>query len=332
VARRAPGSGATRPVLSLNLFAMPLGLAGLGGAWTDLAGVSNGAFWVDQVLYGLSATLWVIFTVTYLALGVRTSGTFRADLHHPAIGPSAAYIPVVGILLATHYGPSLPVVGPWLIAFFVAALAVVSAQLVTHWLVGGLRIESLHPGYFLPVVAGPFIASIGLSSVKLSGAAEAAFGVGAFFWLVIGTLVMGRLMLRGQLPEAQRPLMAVLLAPPATGGIAWFLINGGHGDLVASAFAGIVVIMLLIQVILVREYRRIPFSLTFWAFSFPAASTANFTVRWLESANFAGWQVYAWIAVGLATLLIAALAVATVITVLRQRVGRATRRTTNASQ
>ncbi|MDQ0864986.1 tellurite resistance protein TehA-like permease [Arthrobacter globiformis] len=87
----------------------------------------------------------------------------------------------------------------------IAALAIVAAQLLAHWVTGGVSMESIHPGYLLPVVPGSFVASIGFSSIHAHDAAMAAFGVGAFFWLVVGTVVTVRLMTGAEVPPAALP-------------------------------------------------------------------------------------------------------------------------------
>ncbi|UFS58520.1 SLAC1 family transporter [Subtercola endophyticus] len=308
--------------LGLNLFAVPLGLAGLGGAWTAGATLLGAPTWPSELLFAVAGVIWVVFSVTYIVEGSVRYGAFRADLTHPGIGPFASYIPVVGIVLATHYGQYVPAAAPWIMGVLVAALGTVAAQLFAHWIVGDLHIDSLHPGYFLPVVAGAFIASIGLSSVGAHEAAVAAFGVGVFFWLVVGTVVTGRLMTRSQLPDAVKPTLAVLLAPPATGGIAWFAASGGVSGPIEFAFAGVVVMMLLVQIVLLPEYRKIAFSLAFWAFTFPAASAANFSVRWFAASPFAGWQAVAWVVLGVASAIILAIAARSIVFVVAARRAR----------
>jgi tellurite resistance protein TehA-like permease len=108
---------------------------------------------------------------------------------------------------------------------FIAALTVVATQLLAHWVTGGVSMQSIHPGYFLPVVAGSFVASIGFSSVHVHDAALAAFGIGAFFWLVVGTVVTVRLMTAGPLPPSAKTGLSAYLAAPATASPAlpgWF--------------------------------------------------------------------------------------------------------------
>jgi tellurite resistance protein len=305
--------------LPLNLFAIPLGLSGLGGAWSAAFQLLGAPRWPTELFFGTAALAWAVFTVLY---AIRRRGSFTEDRRHPITGPFAAYIPVIGILLAAHYGQFFPAAAPWVVGFFVAALTVVAAQLFARWISAGLPQDALHPGYFLPVVAGAFIASIGLSSVGLRPAAVAAFGVGVFFWLVIGTIVTGRLITGARVSQGLVPSMAVLLAPPATGGIAWFVLSGGLPNPVQDALAGILVIMLLVQLLLIPQYLRVPFSIGYWTFTFPIAATSNYAIRWLTALNFPGCRVIAWAVLGIATAVILTIAVLTVVHVLSTRVLR----------
>jgi len=264
--------------------------------------------WLVEVLFAASVIAWVGFTALYIVSGVRRSGSFGMDLRHPISGPFAAYIPVVGILLAAHYATWMPAAAPWLVGTFVGALVIVAGQLVAYWISSGLPQDSLHPGYFLPVIAGSFIASIGLSRVGAQPAAIAAFGVGIFFWLVVGTVIFGRLITGARYPTELVPTMAVLLAPPATGGVAWFLISQGLPNPIQDALAGILIVMLLVQLMLIPQYVKVPFSMTHWAFAFPLAATCNYVIRWMAVLRFPGWQVIAWSTLTIGTAVILAIA------------------------
>lgn len=319
----------TARVLPLNLFAVPLGLSGLGGAWSAAESLLGAPQWPVELLFGSAALAWLIFSVLYISGGIGSGGidfggigregTFGVDLRHPVSGPFAAYIPVIGILLVAHYGSAIPAAAPWMVGILVGALAIVAAQLISHWISEGLPQDALHPGYFLPVVAGSFIASIGLSSIGAHPAAIAAFGVGIFFWLVIGTIITGRLITGARYPLPLIPTMAVLLAPPATGGVAWFLLSRGLPNPIQDAFAGILLIMLLVQLMLIRQYARVPFSLTYWTFTFPIAASANYIVRWMAVLRFPGWQAISWSLLGIGTAVVLVIAVRSIVFAARSR-------------
>jgi len=302
----------------LNVFAVPLGLAGLAGVWQAMATTVSAPTWPEEVLFAAATAVWVTLTVGYLVGGARHPGRFGADRRHPIYGPFAAYIPVIGILLAAHYEQYTADIGRAAVVVFVAALTVLNAQLLAHWLLGNVRPEHFHPGYLLPTVAGVFIASIGLATCGYAGAADAAFGVGLFFWLVIGTVVTNRLLTGPPLPAALRPTLAVLLSAPAVAGIAWFAMAGSTAHLVATLLAGVAAVMAAIQLALLPEYRALSFTPNFWAFTFPVAASVNLTVRWLRLESPAYWTAWAWSLTALATAFVAAVAAATLLDRLRQ--------------
>jgi tellurite resistance protein len=174
--------------------------------------------------------------------------------------------------------------------------------------------QSIHPGYFLPVVAGSFVASIGFSTIHAHDAALAAFGIGAFFWLVVGTVVTVRLMTAGALPPAAKTGLSAYLAAPATASVAWMVSHPGPMGAPQLGLTGVLTIMLLMQLFLIGEYRKLPFSPLFWVFTFPVATTANYAVRWFAASNLPGREIYSWTILGLATAFVMTIALRSVLT------------------
>jgi len=296
----------------LGRFAIPLGVAGLGGVWQLMRTTLSAPAWTAEALFGISTALWAGLTATYFVGGVRRSGTFTADRKHAIYGPFAAYIPIIGILLAAHYQQYARTAGRTAVAVFVLALTVIAAQLLAHWLLGNLPIATFHPGYFLPTVAGAFIASIGLSASGWHKAAHGAFGVGVFFWLSIGTLIFHRLFTGAPLPDAIKPSLSVLVSPPAVAGIAWLILTNGRIDTIGYTLLGILFMMLLIQVLFFSEYRHLSFTVNFWAFTFPVAASANLVMRWVHAEQFPFWRAWSWALTGVTTALVLALTAASV--------------------
>ncbi|MFD4540302.1 TDT family transporter [Streptomyces bauhiniae] len=299
--------------ISLNFFAIPLGISGLGGAWTTASAALGAPGWINGLLFWISGVCWLVLSVLYVGERLRSRGAFRADREHPTDGAQAAFIPVVGLLLLAHFeqymARSAAQAVCWVLVF---SLAVVAGQLFAHWLTGQTSFPQLHPGYFLPLVAGPFVAGITLSVVGAQTAGRAALGAGMFFWVIIGGVVTARLITAGPLPTPAIPALSVLLAPPATGGIAIFVAYHGRTGTLQTAFLGIFMTMLMVQIFLLPQYRRIGFGLQFWTFTFPVAASANYGMRWCQSVRFPGWQELSWLALAIATAVVLAIAVATV--------------------
>ncbi|WP_187270643.1 TDT family transporter [Lacisediminihabitans profunda] len=307
--------------IPLGAFGIPLGLAGVGGAWSVASSGGVIPRWPEEVWFGIACVLWLWFTTAYGISVLRHREILGSDLRHPAHGPFIAFIPVIGMVLNQHYGSLYSAASAWVCVALVGLLALVDASLIAQWLTGGVGREALHVGYLLPVVTGSFVSSIGLSAAGMPGPSVAAFGVGVFFFVVLGPIIIGRLIAGPPLPSSLRSTVAILLAAPSTGGLALFANSDSGQSRLQLCSAGVVVAMFLAQVMLIPYYRRIPFGLAYWAFLFPLASAASYAIRWIQLGDSAIANVATWASLGVLTLVVAAISVASIVYALRQSGG-----------
>lgn len=305
-----------------NLFGIAYGLAGLAVGWRYAVQVGLAPALVSDILFVAAALAWLALLAGYVAQVPRRPGRWRAELTHPAFGPFVALVPIVGMLLAIGLLPGSPAAGRWLLGLFIAATIALAGWLTGQWIVEGLEPEQLHPGYVLPAVAGGLIAAIGAAQAGWPGLARVFFGLGLVSWLVLEAIIVSRLYLRGPLPAPLRPTLAIETAPPALAGLAYLAITHGRVDAVAFALAGYTLLTALVQVRLIGLYRRLPFTFGFWAFAFPYAAVATFTLHWIEYARPPGYGIWAWIVLLAISAFIAALAVRTVVVLARHGLPR----------
>jgi tellurite resistance protein TehA-like permease len=105
------------------------------------------------------------------------------------------------------------------------------------------------------------------------------------------------------------PTLAILVAPPAVGGLALFDLTGDVSTPLSLAFAGITVVLVAAQLALIPRYRRLPFSLGFWSFTFPTAAVVAYTITGLGVDDVPGGAVIAGILGGVLTLFIVAIGI-----------------------
>ena len=72
----------------------------------------------------------------------------------------------------------------------------------------------MHPGYFLPTVAGGLVAAGGAAEVGQRRLAEVVFGLGLICWIVLGSILLARLLVRPALPAVLTPTLAIEVARP----------------------------------------------------------------------------------------------------------------------
>ncbi len=123
--------------------------------------------------------------------------------------------------------------------------------------------------------------------------AIAAFAVGTFFWLVMFIIVLVRMIVRIPLPGPLVPTLAILAAPPALAGRAWFDIAGHAANDLQLGIGALAIVAILLQLGLIPLYRPLRFTLGFWSFTFPLAAMGRYGMGWLAVAQPPGWQLYA---------------------------------------
>jgi len=155
------------------------------------------------------------------------------------------------------------------------------------WMRGGTELDRLHPGHFLPTVAGGLVASASAADVGQQLLAQVMLGMGLICWVIVGSMILGRLIFRPPLPDALVPTMAIEVAPAAVASLAYFAINGGRLDPFTAALAGYGLLMALAQLPLLPRYLRLHFSLGTWAFAFSWAAVASTALYWIASASSA---------------------------------------------
>jgi tellurite resistance protein len=299
-------------VLTPNLFGIPFAVAGVALGWSTAHQLVGAPAWPAVVLWLLAGLVYLVLLVPYLRSVVST-GRVASETADLTFGPFTALVvilPMLGGLAVAAYAPRT---GTAVFFAGVVLVAVYGGWLSGQWIVQETPLERWHPGYFLPTVAGPLIASAGCAGLGYSGLARLLFGYGALCWLVLGSIILLRLFTRPLPPTPLIPTLAIELAPPVVAGNAWFAINGNRADTVAYVLAGYAVLMALVQLRLVPLYLRVPFVAGVWAFGFSFAAVIPVSIRWLVAEQVASRQSLTYGMLMLASLGLAALIVRTVL-------------------
>jgi len=302
------------PRVPPNLFAMVFGIAGLAQAWRAAAPVLGVPQAVPGAIDLAGAVLWLVLVSAYLAQGRRV---ILADLRHPVLSPFVPLAAITAMLLAVALATVAFTAGRVLVIVFLAVTTILGGWLTGHWMTGGIDQDAVHPGYFLPTVAGGLVGAYCAAAVHLHALGEASFGIGVICWLLLGSTILNRLSTRPALPPALMPTMAIEIAPPAVAGLAYFALTGRAVSMVAYALAGYAVLMALAQVRLIPAYARLAFTPGFWAFTFSYSAAVADALVWIDLKRPPGASGYAVVIIALLTGFIAWIAARTAVLAIR---------------
>lgn len=293
-----------------NLFGIAFGLAGLAGAWHAAGPLLRVPRAVPGAIDLVAAGVWLVLVLRYSAQGLRQ---VLADLRDPVLAPFVSVAPITAMILSAALAGYAPDAGRVLVIVSLVLTVVVGGWLTGQWIVGDLDEDRVHPGYFLPTVAGGLVGANTAAQVGLHAVAEASFGVGIVCWMLLGSIVLNRLLFRRWLPDALVPTLAIELAPPAVAGLAYFALTGGATNVLASALGGYTVLMALVQLRFLPRYTRLKFSPGFWAFTFAYAAAVTDALDWITLKRPPAAAAYAVTLLAAITILISAIAARTVI-------------------
>lgn len=271
---------------------MVMGVSGLALVWGRMANLG----WLEGVAAPVALGLGVLALITFGVLAAlyarkwaRNHQQVYEEWQHPVKSSFFAAISISFVLLGTvALGLFPPLALPlWGIG---AALQIVAMLMVLNAWVHRENVQPAHatPAWFVPAVANVIVP---LAGVRL-GFLEVSwwfFAVGVFFWLVLLTLILGRLLfVQPPLPERLMPTLCIFLAPPAVAFLSWLLLTGQHPggqelDPVSQIFFGLALFFALFLASQVHRFARLPFYVSWWAFSFPVAA---FTTACLVYAQF----------------------------------------------
>ncbi|MCW2529551.1 MAG: potassium-tellurite ethidium and proflavin transporter [Pseudonocardiales bacterium] len=306
--------------IPLNLFAVGFGISGLAETWRTAAAAGSVPQWIGDGILALGAVAWAGTLTLYVAWAARHRVLARADLVGPVTAPLASLVLITPLVLAAQgIAPHAHAVGVVVIDVLIALVVAYGAWFTGQLIDREYHFDQLHPGYFLPTVAGRLIASAAAAEAGQHRLGEVLFGYGITCWFILGSMILARLFFRPSLPAAVTPTIAIEVAPAAVASLAHFALAGPHLDSTVSWLAGYGVLMCLTQLRLLARFRRLTFSVGFWSFTFGWAAVATTTLHWIEQTQPPGQALWTAIVLAAISTLVVGIAVRTVLAIARHQ-------------
>ncbi|MDG4825762.1 hypothetical protein O7635_28275 [Asanoa sp. WMMD1127] len=299
-----------------NIFGMPFGLTGLAQVWAIAESFGVTPAGVTDALLILAAAVWVLCCLLYFS----RPRDVRADALDNIGAPFIALAFIIPMpLAALGLQPRAHTAAVVVVDVFLTLTVLYGGWLTGQWIYGPVDAAKIHPGYFLPTVAGGLVASAAATAVGQRRLGEFMFGLGLICWLVFGSVIMNRLFVNPWYPPPLVPTLAIEVAPAPVANLAYFALDGRRIDAFAAALAGYGMLLVLAQFRFLPAYARLRFGPPLWAFTFAYAAVASVFLFWINLGRPPGQRALSWLVLGAITLLVGGIAVRTVVAVARGR-------------
>ncbi|WP_299438184.1 SLAC1 anion channel family protein [uncultured Rhodospira sp.] len=287
----------------IPLFALVMGTAGLGITWRKAHHVLGVPALVGEIVLGVAAAAFVAIAILYAFKWVMHAGEVKAEFNHPV---RSSFFPAVSIsllLLSLAAEPYSHNAMSWLWAVGAALHLVFTLRLISRWIVHNQQINHSNPAWFIPVVGNVLVP---LSGARL-GYDEISwffFAIGMVFWILLFTIVFYRIVFHDQLPAKFIPTLFILIAPPAIGFLSYVALNGGVVDGFARVLVYFALFITLLNATLVRQFLRVPFFVSWWAYTFPMAAVSVAAMEFHHLNGYDEMSVICWTLVSVTTVVI----------------------------
>ena len=258
------------------LFGAVLGLTGLTIAFMNAARTLDLSPNIPLTLTLLTSLVLMLIAGLYLAKIFKHRQSMLKEFSHPVAMNFFPAFTISLMLLSVLYLSINETLATAL--FYIGAIGhiLLTFYIVQAWLLHDKwEIQQMTPAWFIPVVGNIVapIAGVNFAPIELSWY---FFSIGLVFWLVLQAIVMYRLFFHPPMLKVLEPTLFILIAPPAVGFISYLAL---HQNQPVDDFARVLYYTALFFTLLlasqVLRFVKIPFALSWWAYTFPLSAIAS---------------------------------------------------------
>ncbi len=284
----------------VSWFAMVMGLSGLTIALHRAETAFNLAIQPSLAALVFTITVFLALAGLYLLKAVRYPQQVKGEFNHPVKLNFAPTMSIGLILVSIALLPHSKTLSLAVWTLGVALHLVFTLYVLATWIHHThFEINHMNPAWFIPIVGNILVPIAGVQH----GFTELSwffFSIGLVFWLVLLAIIFNRMFFHNPLPGKLLPTLFILIAPPAVGFLSWMQLTGeldAFGRILYYS-ALFLTLMLFTQA---PRFLKLPFALSWWAYSFPMAAI---TIATLGMYQLLGSPFFKWLGAALLVVLV----------------------------
>ena len=251
----------------IMMFSIVMGLSGLSIAYQKGSHLFHFSRLIPNLLAGLTTLVFIAITVTYIVKYFKFQDEVKQEFSHPVRINFFAGIPISLLLTSIMYQEiNLQVATAlWWVGMLLQGY--LTLYTISFWINRNLEIQFSNPAWFIPIV-GNLLVPVGGIDIVNRDFLMYFFAVGIFFWIVLLTIILNRIIFHHLLAPKFMPTLFIFIAPPAVGAIAYVKLTGEF-DLFASFLFNIGLFFTFLLLFMYKNFIKLEFFISWWAFTFP---------------------------------------------------------------
>lgn len=268
----------------IMFYAVVMGLGGLCVAYESLNKLLKLSQSVGFVLNAFTSVVFAFISFIYVIKIIKFPNEVRAELNHPIKINFFAAFAISLLLLAivfknnesAHFG---------LFYTGLVAQTFMSFYVVASWINRNLEIKHSNPAWFIPIVGNLLVitAAQGKDSYLWF-----YFSFALFFYIVLFSIIFYRILFCDQLPAKFMPTLFIFIAPPSVAFIDYIKLTGNFNEF-SMFFLSLAIFFGVLVLFMYKNFLKLKFFLSWWAFTFPTAALCIALVKAYELTEHKGF-------------------------------------------
>jgi tellurite resistance protein len=286
----------------IMMFAIVMGMSGLTITYQKAALWLQFPHIIGNSLMYITTAIFIGVSITYIMKFFTYSSSVKSEFSHPVRINFFAAISISMLMLAIIYKEEFPTVSaifwyPGVLLHFYLTM-----HTIAFWIKDNQELAHSSPAWFIPIV-GNVLIPVGGIGFATNGVLMYFFSVGIFFWIILFSLILNRIIFHHQLAVKFIPTMFILIAPPAVGFIAYFKLFGVI-DTFAMMLFNLALFFTFLVAFMYKSFLKIKFFISWWAFVFPVAAMAISSMLMYHESNDFALLLLSYIMIAVTTIII----------------------------
>jgi len=267
----------TLQYMPIQLFAIIMGLSGFAIMFAKAYHIIGLPYWIYSTILFLDTILFLVIFTGYMLKIIFYFQEVKKEFNHPVKSSFMAAISISFLLLSIAFYDYNPLISILLWAIGTPLQLMFTLLILKYWIHNDLEVVHSNPAWFIPIVGNILIPVIGVEAAPMF-ISIFFFSLGIFFWIVLFTITINRIIFHHQLAKKFIPTFFIFIAPPAVGFISYFRITSGSIDMFSMFLYFIALFTLLLLLFMIKMYDTKEFFISWWAYTFPLASISIATL------------------------------------------------------
>lgn len=299
-------------------FAVVMGLSGLSIVYQKAHEILGFSDIFGQILAYLDIAIFLVIASLYSTKLVKYPQEVKAEFGHRIRINFFASISISLLLISIVLVPFDRLVSMCVFYIGVVLHTFFTFYTVSFWINKEFEMKHSNPAWFIPIVGNVLVPVAGSEYVPHE-LLMFYFSIGIFFWIVLFTITLNRIIFHNQMPIKFIPTLFILIAPPAVGFLAYYKLTTSF-DLFAQFLLQIGLFFTLLVAFMYKNFVKLKFFISWWAFTFPMAAITIANIVAFKITNSLIYKNFSYILICATTIIILIVAYQTIIHIIKKEI------------